>query len=72
MELSILLFKKTMSMALIMMMGYAIRKTGAAKEEHIPIVSALLIWGLGVNPIYIILAAGIGGYVYGLFLKPSE
>ncbi len=38
----------------------------------IPIVSALLIWGLGVNPIYIILAAGIGGYVYGLFLKPSE
>ena len=38
----------------------------------IPIASALLIWGLGVNPIYIILAAGIGGYVYGLFLKPSE
>lgn len=38
----------------------------------IPVVSALLIWGLGVNPIYIILAAGIGGYIYGLFLKPSE
>lgn len=38
----------------------------------IPIASALLIWGLGVNPIYIILAAGIGGYMYGLFLKPSE
>lgn len=38
----------------------------------IPIVSALLIWGMGVNPIYIILAAGIGGYIYGLFLKPSE
>lgn len=38
----------------------------------IPIASALLIWGLGVNPIYIILAAGIGGYIYGLFLKPSE
>lgn len=31
----------------------------------IPIVSALLIWGLGVSPIYIILAAGIGGIVWG-------
>ncbi|MGM9713275.1 MAG: chromate transporter [Prevotella sp.] len=31
----------------------------------IPIASALLIWQLGVNPIYIIIAAGIGGYVYG-------
>lgn len=31
----------------------------------IPIASALLIWQLGVNPIYIILAAGIGGYIYG-------
>lgn len=32
----------------------------------IPIASALLIAMLGVNPIFIILAAGIGGYVYGL------
>ena len=31
----------------------------------IPIVSALLIWLLGVSPIYIILLAGIGGYVWG-------
>lgn len=31
----------------------------------IPIGSALLIWALGVNPIYIILAAGIGGLIYG-------
>lgn len=38
----------------------------------IPIASAMLIWLLGVNPIYIILAAGIGGYLYGQFLKPSE
>lgn len=44
-----------------------------AREAHIsflncwiPIVSALLIYALGVNPIYIILAAGLGGYVYGL------
>jgi len=31
----------------------------------IPIVSALLIWQLEMNPIYIILIAGIGGYIYG-------
>ena len=31
----------------------------------IPIVSALLIWLLGVSPIWIIIAAGIGGYVWG-------
>lgn len=35
----------------------------------IPIVSALLICLLGVNPIYIIIAAGIGGYLYGQYLK---
>lgn len=38
----------------------------------IPIVSALLIWALGVNPVYIILASGAGGYLYGQILKPSE
>ena len=31
----------------------------------IPIVSALLIWLLGVSPIWIIITAGIGGYIYG-------
>ena len=35
----------------------------------IPIVSALLIWLLHVNPIWIIIAAGAGGYVYGKVLK---
>lgn len=33
----------------------------------IPIASALLIWLLGVSPIYIIVAAGLGGYIYGRF-----
>ena len=33
----------------------------------IPVVSALLIWLLGVSPIWIIIAAGIGGYCYGFF-----
>ncbi len=31
----------------------------------IPVVSALLIWLLGVSPIWVIIAAGIGGYAYG-------
>lgn len=38
----------------------------------IPILSALLIWAMGVNPIFIILAAGIGGFLYGQFIKPTE
>ena len=31
----------------------------------IPIVSALLIWLLGVSPIWIIIVAGIGGFLWG-------
>ena len=31
----------------------------------IPIVSALLIWLLGMSPIWVIIIAGIGGYIYG-------
>lgn len=38
----------------------------------IPIISALLIWAIGVNPIFIIIAAGVGGYIYGQFIKPTE
>ena len=38
----------------------------------IPIAGALAIWALGISPIYIIIAAGIGGYLYGQFIKPTE
>jgi chromate transporter len=31
----------------------------------IPVVSALAIWALGISPIWIIIVAGIGGYIYG-------
>ena len=31
----------------------------------IPIVATLLIWQMGVSPVYVILGAGIGGYIYG-------
>ncbi len=37
----------------------------------IPIVSALLIWLLGVSPIWIIIAACIGGYVCGKLIVES-
>lgn len=38
----------------------------------IPVVSALLIWLLGFSPIWIIVAAGIGGYIYGRMRKPQS
>ena len=38
----------------------------------IPTASALLIWMLGVNPIYVLVAAGMCGYLYGLLIKPTE
>ena len=38
----------------------------------IPIVTALLIWLLGVNPVIIIIAAAIIGYLYGQFITPTE
>ena len=38
----------------------------------IPIVGALLIWLMSVNPIWVIIAAGFGGFIYGKFIKPTE
>ena len=38
----------------------------------IPVVAAFLIWMLGVSPIYVIVAAGIAGYAYGLYKKSEE
>ena len=38
----------------------------------IPVLTALLIYALGVNPIWIIIAAGVGGYIYGKFVVPTE
>ncbi len=35
----------------------------------IPIGSALIIYAMGVNPIFIIIAAGVGGYIYHMFLS---
>ena len=38
----------------------------------LPVGAALLIWLLGVSPVYIILVVGIGGYMYGRYVKPHE
>lgn len=38
----------------------------------IPVTGALMIWLMGVSPIYIIIMAGLGGYLYGKYVKPSE
>jgi chromate transporter len=38
----------------------------------IPIAGALAIWLMRVNPVVVILAAGIGGYLYGKLVKPTE
>ena len=50
-----------------------------AKSAHItlatcwiPIITALLIWLLGVNPVFIIVAAALIGYLYGQFISPTE
>lgn len=38
----------------------------------IPVVSALLIWLLGFSPIWIIIAAGVGGLLYGRYRKTKN
>nr|WP_298671870.1 chromate transporter [uncultured Prevotella sp.] len=50
-----------------------------AKSTHItwtncwiPAGGALFIWLLGVNPMWIIIAAGTGGFIYGRFIQPTE
>lgn len=37
----------------------------------IPIAGALLIWLMGVSPIYFIILAGLGGWAYGRIIKPT-
>ena len=38
----------------------------------IPLVSALLIWLLGVSPVLVIIIAGAGGYLYGRHERKKE
>lgn len=38
----------------------------------IPLAAALLIWLLGISPVLVILAAGIGGFIYGKLRRKEE
>ena len=57
--------------ALIALPVYRMAKSAKINRYNvwIPIVSAFLIWMLGVSPIFVVLAAGVSGYVYGKYLK---
>ena len=37
----------------------------------IPVLGAVLIWMFGVSPIWVIVAAGLGGYLYGRLVENS-
>ncbi|MCH5168101.1 MAG: chromate transporter [Prevotellaceae bacterium] len=39
------------------------------RNVWIPILSAFLIWRLGVSPLFVVMAAGIAGYACGQYLK---
>lgn len=60
--------------ALIAAPAFKMGKTAKINPTNIwiPVTAALLIWLLGVSPIYIIIAASFGGYLYGRYIKPSE
>lgn len=53
--------------ALIAAPCFSMARTAKINRRNIliPVVSALLISAFGVSPIYIILVAGLGGYIYG-------
>ena len=38
----------------------------------IPTIGAIAIWLVGVNPIWVIIAAGVGGFLYGKYIRPTE
>lgn len=55
--------------ALIAVPTFTLAKSAKINRKNIaiPILSALLIWGLGVSPIYIIALAGGGGFLWGKY-----
>lgn len=57
--------------ALIAVPTFNVAKSSGINRWNIwiPVVSALLIWLCGVNPIWIIIAAGLGGFAWGRFVK---
>ena len=60
--------------ALIAVPTFNLAKSAKISLENcwIPIISAVVIWLLGVNPVIVILVAGCGGYLYGKLVRPTE
>ena len=57
--------------------GYPTFKLGRSAQVTftncwIPVLTALLVWKMGISPILVVLLAGVGGYVYGKYIKPTE
>lgn len=57
--------------ALITLPVFSMAKSARLTRYNIwiPIVSATLIWLMGISPALIILGAGIGGFLYGYFIN---
>lgn len=60
--------------ALIAAPTFSMAKSAKISKYNIwiPISSALLIWLLGVSPIWIIAIAGVSGYVWGMCIKTEK
>ena len=57
--------------ALILLPVFNMAKSAKITRHNvwIPLVAAFAIWLLGVSPIFVVVVAGVAGYVYGKYLK---
>ena len=60
--------------ALISLPVFSMAKSAKLTRSNIwiPIASTILIWALGVSPVWIIFGAGLGGFCYGRYLLRKE
>ncbi len=60
--------------ALIAAPTFSVAKSSKINRYNIwiPVVSALLIWLLGFSPIYVIILAGVGGYLWGRYQRNKK
>lgn len=60
--------------ALIAMPVFSMAKSAKLNRYNfwIPVLSTVLIWALGVSPVWVIVYAGIGGFLYGRYLKREK
>ena len=60
--------------ALIAAPTFSLAKSAKVRLSNcwIPIAGALAIWLMGVNPVWVIVVAGLGGYLYGRLIQPTE